>query len=225
MEPGKVGGGMVTCWMYQRFLADYLEGSLWRYAQAPVRRHVGKCVSCQDELERLRDVGALLRHMPSPAIPEDLAFQVRYRLCRERGRRQQPSWRWRWANVVAPFAVPVTAGALSALLLFAILIPMFGTPVRADSSDVPLTLWSPPRFRGSGPIRIDSHLEGMVVQLLIDEQGRVADCYIVTGALTREDVRLLQNLLAFAVFDPATVFGTPTPYTVVLPSGSLRSRN
>ena len=213
---------MLACWIYQRLLSGYLEGSLSACAQGAVERHLQQCADCQEESQRLTCVGMALRQLPAPALPADLAFQIRYRLCRERGRRQRPSWRWRWANLVAPFAVPVTAGALSAVLLFATLIPMFGTPVRADSSDVPLTFRTPPRLRSSGPLPLDSHMDGLIVQLLIDQQGRVADCYIVRGPLTLEDVRALQNLLLFTVFDPATVFGKPRPETVVLFLGSLR---
>ena len=63
---------------------------------------------------------------------------------------------------------------------------------------------------------LDTQLGGLTVQLLIDSNGRVADYDIVSGNYTAEDVRNLRSRLLFAVFDPATFFGMPTPGTLIL---------
>ena len=175
-------------------------------------------MACREELEQLDSVAALLKQLPAPPLPADLPFRIRYRISQERSRIQRPSWRWRWANRAAPFALPAVAGLLSALLIFGTFIRIFEIPVQANSrpnqGDVPIGLRTPPQLRSSGPIEFDTGMQCMVVEILIDQNGRVADFHIVRGKQTPEQVRLLQNMLLFTVFDPATVFGKPTSDTV-----------
>ena len=169
-----------------------------------------------EEPEQPDSVSALLKQLPSPHMPADLLFRIRHRISLERARLQQPDWRWRWRNWIAPIAVPASAGLLSALLIFGTFIRVFEVPVQAQSGDVPLGLRTPPRLKSSSLMQPDNGIECMVVQILIDENGRVADFHIVRGKQTPDQVRNLQYLLVFAVFDPATVFGKPARDTMVL---------
>lgn len=206
---------MVDWCEYQRLFAAYLDEFLSGFQLQTTGPHAEKSLGRRQELEELESVGALLRQLPSPHMPADLPFRIRHRISREKSRRQQPTWRWRWGNRVAPFALPAAAGLLSALVIFGALVRTFEIPVQANSQDVPLVLRTAPRLRSIGPL-VDIGIECMVVQILIDENGRVADYQIVKGKQTPEQVRHLQNLLLFSVFDPATVFGKPTAQTVVL---------
>jgi hypothetical protein len=54
------------------------------------------------------------------------------------------------------------------------------------------------------------------VQLLIDETGRVVDFSVLKGKQSPQQIRQLEYLLVFTVFDPATMFGRPTSDTVTL---------
>jgi len=168
------------------------------------------------DAEGSEGVAALLRQMPTPGVPADLAFKVRLLIGQERSRMQRPSWGWRWWNSVAPFAAPAMAGLLCAVVTFGALIHAFEFPVQASSDDVPLNYRTVPRLRSSGPLGSDTGVRCMVVQILIDENGRVADFQVIGGKQTPQEVRHVQNLLLFAQFDPATVFGKPTAETVVL---------
>ena len=211
---------MLRCWMYKTQLSAYLDGCLPARRMERMEHHLEaeRCPDCREQLEQLSAVGTMLRHLPAPAVPANLEFQVRLRLSQERRRRQQPHWTWRCGNWLAPFALPGAAGVLAALLIFASFVSLFGPTVRADSPDVPLALRTPPRLlSGGGPIQLNPRMENMIVELLIDHEGRVADYHIVDGSYTSEDIRTLRNLLLFAIFDPATLFGKPTPSTVVLP--------
>ncbi len=131
---------MLACWKNKKLLSAYLEECLSPQQQGSVTRHLEKCLECRQELEQLRGVGALLKQLPAPALPSDFRFRIRRRLSREKWRAQQPGWRWRWANLMAPVAFPAAAGVLSALLIFGTLIHVFAAPVTADSDDVPLNL-------------------------------------------------------------------------------------
>ncbi len=202
---------MLLWWKYKRILAAYWEEFLSGF-ERPVVRSPGRW----EEWEPLDSVSALLRQLPSPPMPADLLFRIRHRISHERASAQRPDWRWRWRNRMAPFAVPAAAGLFSALLIFGTLIRTFEIPVQAKSGDVPIGLRTPPRLLSSGPMQSDNGIECMVVQILIDENGRVADFHIVRGKQTPEQVRNLEYVLVFAVFDPATVFGRPTTDTMVL---------
>ncbi len=207
---------MFSCWKNKKLLSAYLEECLPRLQQRSAARHLEKCAECREELEQLRGVGALLQQFPAPALPADFPFRIRCRLSQEKGRAQQPGWRWRWANVMAPVAFPAAAGVLSALLIFGTLIHVFAVPVTANSNDVPLGLRTSPRLRSSAPFEFNSALEGLVVEVLIGHDGRVADYRVVAGSDDPQVIRNLRNHLLFTVFDPATLFGKPVAGRTVL---------
>ena len=215
---------MFRCWKYKKLLSAYVDNFLSMAEWETVRKHVEACPACAEQTQQWKSLRNSLRQVPHPPIPADLAFRIRTRLSQERGQQQQPGWVWQWASRMSPYALPVASGALAALLVFAVLIPTFGAPARAGSDDIPLALRTPPRLRSSWPIEIGPAGENLVVKLLIDERGRVADYVIVSGKYTAEEIRTLRNLLLFAVFDPATLFGKPTPDTVVLPLRDLREK-
>jgi hypothetical protein len=121
-------------------------------------------------------------------------------------------------------AFPGATGLLSALLLFAVFLPQVSAPVGTRDDDTPLTLRTPARLRGTGPIELVTNTEELMVQVLVDQQGRVADYDIVPGNYTPEDVRDLRNRLLFTVFAPATVFGMPQQETLLLSFRSVRVR-
>ncbi|MBI1956240.1 MAG: zf-HC2 domain-containing protein [Acidobacteria bacterium] len=215
---------MFRCWKYRKLLSAYVDNFLSMAEWEAVREHVEACPACAEQTQQWKSFRKSLRQVPPPPVPADLAFRIRTRLSQERGQQQQPGWVWRWMNQSKPYALPVASGALVALLVFAVLIPTLDAPARAGSDDVPLALRTPPRLRSSWPIEISPAGENLVVKLLIDERGRVADYGIVSGKYTAEEIRTLQNLLLFAVFDPATLFGMPTSDTVILPLRNLREK-
>lgn len=161
-------------------------------------------------------VGDLLRKLPAPAMPPQLARSIRQRVAETRRINQRATWSWRWGNRLEPFAVPASVGLLSALLIFGIFIRTFEVPVQASSDDVPLLIHTPPRLRTTALLESDTGIECMKVQLLIDEKGRVVDFSVLKGKQSPQQIRQLQYLLVFTAFDPATMFGRPTSDTVTL---------
>lgn len=209
---------------YQRLLPDLVDGALPASRRRALRAHARNCEECGEEMRQLSRAGAILRQLPSPPVPADLEFQVRCRISQERALRQQPGWAWKLANTLVPLALPAGVGVLAAVIAFATFLPQLQTPVRAASEDVPMALRTPARLRGPGPIEPETTMEEVVVQLLIDQQGRVADYAIIAGTYTPEDARALRNRLLFTVFDPATVFGRPTPAILFLSFHSVQVR-
>ena len=160
--------------------------------------------------------GAVLRQMPAPAMPLELVTRIQRRVRVERAKAAPVSWNWRLKNRLQPFAFPATAGLLSAILFFAVFVRIFEVPVHAGSDDVPLQVRTPARLLTTALLSGDTGIQCLEVKLVIDQNGRVADYQILKGKQTPAQLRVLEYLLVFSVFDPATMFGRPTTDTVTL---------
>jgi hypothetical protein len=172
-------------------------------------------------MSELRDE---LRATPPASVPANLSFNIRVRLAQERYRAQRPSIWWRLGNRLQPFAAQAISGTLSAVVVFAIFIPSFVVPRSAYTNDVPISWSTPARLLDMGPADLGSDPANIVVQVLIDPQGRVADYAILSGHYSPDDVRELRNRLTFTVFDPATLHGRPTPELRLIAFNSIRVR-
>jgi hypothetical protein len=203
---------------YKRLLPGYFGEALPGAKREMISRHVASCPDCRSDLTALDQTGAWLRQLASPQMPPELAVRLRYSLRAERRRGMAPDWQWRFRNLLQPFAVPASVGLMSAVIIFGIFIRVFEIPVHAGSAgDVPLTLRTPPRLRSSSAMfRVNTGMDSVTVKVLIDQNGRVADVQVLGGNHTPDQIRYLQNVLLFTLFDPATLFGQPTTDTVVL---------
>ena len=195
------------------------------------------------------ELSRALRSLPARVPPAGLTTSLRVIASRERQRflerrtlRQALStWYGRLSvgvgDIIRSAALPVTGGAFTAILLFStFLVPNYPLHV-TSSGDVPVL--APPELLGfagepgavlqhtmntdvlgqsnavAGPASGD-----MVVDVLLDDQGRVVDYSIENGAGASREAgqwRRLGNLLLFTRFTPATEFGRPTASRVRLP--------
>lgn len=171
----------------------------------------------------------LLRALPRRIPPSSLRTALRVHASRERQRPVEGllsapliAWydrlRLLMHNAVWPVALPATGGVFSAVVLLGMwLIPYY--PVRASSDlDVPTGLtannWTgtatSAALRGTrafGVLGAD-----VVVDVTIDNLGRMIDYRIVSGPNTVQDPDFrsrLENLLLFTLYVPATTFGQP----------------
>jgi hypothetical protein len=205
-------------------------GCLIKSIPGAARRALGSLLGrgdVQRNSEELDRAAALLKQLPCPAMPSQLPFLIRQRIRKERIQASKVTLAWRLQNQFAHLAVPAAAGLLCAIFIFGTFIRLFETPVHANSAsaqDVPLPLRTSPRLR-SGTIIANNGIDCMVVSILIDPNGRVADFHVIKGRQTPEQMRYLESLLLFAQFDPATLFGKPTTDTLTLKlrGGQVRS--
>jgi hypothetical protein len=166
-------------------------------------------------------IGRLLRSLPARVSPPGLTTRLRVLASRELQRRRQTAWdRWMaWfdrvgmiaGNMVRPLALPFAGGLFSAVALFTtFLVPNY--PLRPDSgSDVPTMLTTAAFIKNTAPIGAAGG--DVVVDVSIDEQGRMVDYIVISGAAILTDLafrRRLENTLMFTEFVPATSFGVPT---------------
>jgi hypothetical protein len=130
---------------------------------------------------------------------------------RQMSRRSLGSWVRYWAasgrlmvdNLMRPVALPFAGGVFSAVLLFGTLVPTLAVQ-RSIGADVPIALFTDPTLEDVGHGH-NSDVE-TVIELTVDERGRVSDYSIPQGKLSPE----MENDLLFYRFAPATAFGQPT---------------
>jgi hypothetical protein len=117
--------------------------------------------------------------------------------------------------------VPATAGLVSAVLIFGLMLGFIALPsqLQASSGDVPLMLYTAPQLEQSvfgtslGSIGEDS----VVIEAYVDANGRVEDYRILSQS---EDAKAMlpqvKNLLIFTTFRPALSMGRPTAGRAVI---------
>ena len=98
----------MNCARVRSHLGDHLEGDLDLRSRARIDEHLGRCASCARELSELRSTVGLLRSLPAPQPPAELANEVMRRIGDGEGRtRKSPA-------VIRGLFDPRVAAALAA---------------------------------------------------------------------------------------------------------------
>lgn len=158
-----------------------------------------------------------LRSLPVRVPPPGLRTSLRVLASRERQRilnHRTFAWYDRVRlfahDLMRPLALPFAGGVFSTVVLFSMwLVPTY--PVRGDSTfDVPTVLTTEATVKGTAPIGTGG--SDVVVDVIVDGQGRMVDYTIVSGpSLLKNEAlrRSVENTLLFTEFTPATTFGYP----------------
>ncbi|HWC98684.1 MAG TPA: hypothetical protein VG456_18115 [Candidatus Sulfopaludibacter sp.] len=179
--------------------------------------HIESCRGCSAHYESMVQMRASLRGMASPAMPVKLRAELRDLAAHERIRRiarvSFPARLQNWVsvfqircdNLMRPVALPFAGGVLSAILLFGMWIPTITATPRTFATDVSAPIFTDPslNLNRSNPV---PHGGNVVVQLIIDERGKVADYMVIQG----QDSEELRNFILFSNWNPGTFFGKPT---------------
>ena len=215
----------MSCQSVQERIPFFLDEVLAGKDREDVSAHVDSCRSCQMYLNSLNSVRVALRRLPAPSIPARVALELRVLASHERVRQLSRTsfsarlqyWRGRIKlfsdNLMRPVALPLAGGVLSAALLFGLLVPNLSF-VHKISDEPPLSISRDPDGRvvdwmGDYP-RLESvntpvSRDDTVIELTIDEQGRVADYTVRQGHLTPEAV----SIIMLSRFTPAMFFYQP----------------
>jgi len=226
----------MSCENAQERISLLLDGRLPAADRENVLTHTDTCRECGSTLVSLQGQRAILRKMAQAPVPQVLAARLSVLASHERERqlaRVNIRGRLRrtaakidlvFENLMRPVALPVTGGLLSTLLLFGLMMPSlsfshqsggydFSTApqgslvanpwdlVDDDARDFPRIFASPDQTK-SDYVNI--------VNLTIDESGRVVDWSIVRGQVTDE----MKDIILFSHFVPATTFGVRTSGTI-----------
>jgi Putative zinc-finger len=216
----------MTCAEYKKQFSLYLDGQVSGAEMFALTRHMETCLDCTREYAELRRTQQMLLDLrrAKAKAPADLALRLRLAISRESKQARRSRFEGtlvRLSNSLNALMVPVTAGVVSAVLIFGLLLGFFALPtqLQASSSDVPLMLYTGPQLEQSpfgtslGSIGDDS----VVVEAFVDANGRVQDYRVLSQP---DDAKVvlpeLKNLLIFTTFRPALSMGVPTPGRAVI---------
>lgn len=212
----------MECVKLQSVVSVFLDGVAPEVDRRNLAEHAAHCPVCASALTEHQRTRQIMRRMPPVKPPEDLHGRLRVVASRERQRRltrlnfaaRVADWRENlrltMKNMMQPLALPAAGGIISALLLFAIVLPDLPLVARVIDDDVPTTLVTSASVKDIEPLTLTSEV---VVDLQVDGQGRFVDYAIVSGGPLLHDEavrRRFENALLFTLFTPATTFGQPT---------------
>jgi anti-sigma factor RsiW len=215
----------MNCNTVQNSLSDHLDGCLSDEERQDVVMHLNRCEKCGSRLREMERVQLALRTLPKKTVPESVAVALRVTASRERARVlarrtfEPLLWRARlWIdNLMRPLALPFAGGLASAVVLFWALLPTFAFRPIISGNDPPVRLFTEPAIKAQMPFSFDD--DDVVVKVIVDGQGRMADYAVVEGpSLANNPVlrRLIERKLLFTDFTPATSFGSPTVGTLYI---------
>jgi hypothetical protein len=216
----------MKCAEYKRLFSPYLDGQVSGAEMHALQRHMQECNGCAREYEEIQRTLQLIvaLNKAKTKAPADLPLRLRLAISRESKqarRRRFEGAMVRLSNALNAFMVPATAGVVSAVLTFGLLLGFFALPaqLRASSSDVPLMLYTGPQLEQSvfgtslGSMGDDS----VVIEAYVGANGRVEDYRILSQS---EDAKAalpqVKNLLIFTTFRPALSMGVPTAGRAVI---------
>jgi hypothetical protein len=213
----------MICRSVQNSLSALLDGSLPGDARQNVLKHLARCGECALAYEQLLEVLQALKELPMLSPPEHLAMSLAAMASRERERRLNRRNLATWVehrgeqarlwvdNLMRPLALPLAGGLLSALLLFSILVPSIAFSRHPILRDVPISIFTEAALKSQSPFGFND--DDFVLEVLVDEQGRMVDYTVAEGLRLDLDPQLqrsIENNLLFTEFHPATAFGQPT---------------
>ena len=214
----------MNCHRARSLFSSYLDGAVSGRQMQAVSLHLGECASCKAEYAALQRSQRLVSSLRQKTAPRELALQLRVALSQAAAQRRQRRLQGmlvRLQNVADAFMIPATAGLVSAVIFFGVLIGFMALPTQlsAAGDDVPTLLYTPPRLQTipSDAALQSSASEPVIVETLVDANGRVQDYRILSGpADTRRLEPQLNNIMIFTTFQPATTFGVRTHGRAVL---------
>jgi hypothetical protein len=211
----------MSCSQTKTLLSPYLDGRVTGKQMQSVASHLSSCEDCHAQFRSLQQSQQMLTAVGRRKAPPELAFQIRLAISREAARtpsRRMRAWLNRLEDVFNPLLVPATAGVVSAIIFFGLLMGSLFTPIRATGESIP-TFYTPPELQSSPFYAQLSNGPGsLMVEATVDSTGRVLDYRVISEP--NEETALimpeLKNVLITSQFRPATKFGQPTTASVVL---------
>jgi len=206
-----------------------MDGQLDQPVLGRISEHLAHCRECHRiSAEQVR-IKAALGMLPERMPPADLRIALLSLASREIERRREgvglkarfsrwvEDWQFRLDGLMRPFALPFAGGLLSAVLLFALFVPMYTVPGKTMVQDVPTMLFTEATVNNIP--NLDMNEDEVLVDLVVDGQGRIVDYSAPHGQDWMRNLplrRRLENALLFTDFTPSTMFGYPASTRVRL---------
>jgi len=220
----------MKCTKAKSLLSQHLDGELNRTYTGQMEEHLSACNMCRSEYVTLRETSSLLSGVGRKKAPADLSLRLRLAMSREAAQKRISPFetlRFRLQHAFEPFMVPATAGLLSAVVFFGLLIGFFTVPSNTNDVPVSTVFYTPPELAIS-PFGLSENVssDSVVIEAYIDANGRVQDYRVLSspdGKVADIDPRI-KNMLIFTVFRPATSYGRPTTGKAVLSFSEISVR-
>jgi len=229
MKGTRINTGM-RCPEAKELLSPYLDGAVTGTQMRAVQEHLEICPGCEREYDSLRRTQQLLVGIGRPKAPADLGLRLRLAISREAAQAKRPfeGPLVRLQNALNAFMVPVTAGFLSALVIFGIAMAYFvvPAPVQASNDDVPLIMVNTaPELQQSVFSSMSIDADSLVIEAEVGANGRVQDYKILSDPGDSKDVLpQVKQMLIFTTFRPALSMGQPTSSHAVLSFSKISVR-
>jgi len=210
----------MKCQVVQRALSAYMDGQL----AEPLRRrmsehlaHCGDCFAISEQQVRIRiSLGGLPARVPPASRGYTLRSLPARVIARRRGgaglaarfARWAEGYQFRLDGLMRPLALPFAGGLVSAILAFALFVPLFTAPGKSVIEDVPTTFFTAATVNSAPDF--DMNEDEVLVDLVVDGQGRIVDYSAPDGQDWMRNAplrRRLENALLFTNFTPSTMFG------------------
>jgi putative zinc finger protein len=200
--------------------SGYLDGVMSGAERLEVAAHLHECRQCQSEYSLLENTRALVSSVGRRQPPADLALKIKVALSTESARSRRgllQGYIVRVQNAFQDMMFPATAGLLSAVVLFGVLIVLLVPAQVSAYDDVPSSFYTPPRLQVSEypepPLNLDTPV---VIETYVDASGRVENYRIISGPDDEQLREQLDRALLFTIFIPAQSFGRPVPGKAIM---------
>lgn len=212
----------MSCKQTQNLFSLYLDGALAGAQMHGVSSHLETCATCANQYQSLRQTQSMVAALGRKPAPADLALKIKVAISQERSMsfsRRLQGLRVRFENALNAFLMPATAGLVTAVLVFGVLIGSFAIPRVPSMNDVPTLLYTPPKVAVvpfSDSLGKIQSKEPVVIEVYVDTRGRMQNYRIVSGDDNRDVRQQLDRSLIFTTFQPATSFGEPAEGSLVM---------
>ena len=219
----------MNCIQARELFSPYLDGAVSGVQMQSLDRHMRQCHKCHQHYASLQHTQQLLALTARRKAPPDLALKIRVAASREAARARRPHWeglQLRWQNALNAFMVPATAGLITAVSVFVMLMGYLA-PLQAGSPDIPLLVYTAPQLQQSAfATNVESiNSDSLVIEAYVDRMGRVQDYRILSEPPQSEQLLpQVKNMLIFTTFRPATTLGRPTSGRAVLSFSKISVR-
>ena len=210
----------MRCTEARPLFSSYLDRAVSGTQMHEIFAHLEQCAECTKEYALLENARSLVSSLGRRQPPSDLALKIRVAISSTRSRNSLGVFQrfvLRLENTFQGFMVPATAGVLSAVIFFGVLIVLLMPAQVSANDDGPSTFYTPPRLQVSeypeSQLSLDSPV---IIETYVDTSGRVENFRIISGRDDEEVKAQLNRALLFTIFVPAQSFGRPVPGKAIM---------
>ncbi len=219
----------MKCAEAKPLLSPYLDTAMTGRQMNAVSEHLDSCAKCRSEIALLQATQNIVASLGKKKAPPELALRLRVMASQEIAQKRRNALDelvLHWNNAVRAFMVPATAGVLSAVIIFGILIGVLMPGQLRAANDVPTGLYTPPELSSSAFTFDPGQANDIViVEAYIDASGRVQDFRVISSGEKSDEISPeLKNMLLFTQFKPATSFGLPTSGRAIITFSGINVR-